>query len=236
MQKTYLRKFLAPALLACLINTFYSAAYAEIRRIEPENRKFSDDNKIAKVYFFGEMNQDKAKDLSAVLDEININHADFKNIYLYINSPGGDMNSGYISYWAVKSSKIPVSTVNLSVTASAATMMFCGSYDRMSIKGAYFILHPPAVVEGNIRLKPDELLEVQENLDGYRQMFASIYSSCTNYSAAEISTILSSEDNRKRLADEDAIKHGLIKKNTDAIVNAPIAYYITDDRVPAGRK
>lgn len=236
MHKIYLRKFLAPAFLICCMNAFYSTAHAEIRKIEPENKKFSDDNKIAKVYFFGDMTEYKAKDLSVVLDEININHADFKRIYLYINSRGGDMDSGYISYWAVKSSKIPISTVNLSMTASAATMMFCGSDDRTSIKGAYFILHAPAAVQGNHRFQPDELNEVQENLSGYTQMLASIYSSCTNYKADEISTILSSEDNRKHISDEDAIKHGLIKQNTDVIVSAPVAYYITDDRVPAGRK
>lgn len=98
--------------------------------------------KVAKIYYTADVNAETVSDLARVIDELNIGYKNLEAIYLYVSSYGGDMDSGYVGYWLVKGSRIPVTTVNIATVGSAASMIFCGADDRQSLQGSRFILHP----------------------------------------------------------------------------------------------
>jgi len=222
-RSTYIR---AAALSALILAA--TPALADYRKTGPADEKDHSTLSEAKVYFTGEVTAQKAAALFRALDDANISYPKLKHIYLYIDSYGGDMDSGYAAYWAIKSSRTPVTTVNLATVMSSATMMFCGGKERASMKGGRFILHPAAA---GIELKwaqPDQLAALQKNVSEFNRMFADTYRECTNMNETEISHTLYSENQREFLLPHDAISKKMISVIADKIVDTPVSYSITD--------
>ena len=73
-----------------------------------------------KIVYIGEVNGTKVAELMAGIDDINASYPAVKEISLYINSFGGDMEAGYIGGQAVRGSRIPIKTINAAMTGSAA--------------------------------------------------------------------------------------------------------------------
>ncbi|MBX3539077.1 MAG: ATP-dependent Clp protease proteolytic subunit [Chelatococcus sp.] len=182
----------------------------------------------AKIYFSGSISLQKINELVAAIDDLNVNYKALKKIYLYINSGGGEMSSGYAGYWAIKSSNIPITTVNIATVASAATMLFCGSRERESLNGAVFIVHPPSIELKASSYQPDDLALMTQGLQTARKFFSDIYRECANFSDDELSSFLHSENTRKLLITEEARERKMINGIADGIVKTPIAVYIFD--------
>lgn len=207
-----------------------TAAQAELKNVMLQDEKALEDAAAAKIYFTAGVNTKSVSELIQAIDSLNANYKKLENIYLYISSYGGDMDSGYAGYWAVKSSHIPITTVNLSTVMSSATMIFCGAKDRQSRKGGRFIMHPPSrFFDKGISFQPDQLKVTGQELEGTVRMFTEVYKECSRYSDAEISTLLSSENNRKFLLPDEAKEKGIISGVAAQIMTTPVAYYITDD-------
>ncbi|MBX8825352.1 ATP-dependent Clp protease proteolytic subunit [Ochrobactrum sp. SFR4] len=206
-----------------------TGAQAELKKVMPQDEKVLENAAAAKIYFTAGVSTKSVSELIQAIDNLNANYKSLKKIYLYISSYGGDMDSGYAGYWAVKSSHVPITTVNLSTVMSSATMIFCGAKDRQSRKGGRFIMHPPYKYYKNRSFQPDELTTAGQDLKGYVSMFTEVYRECSRYSDAEISTLLSSENDRKFLLPDEAKEKGIISGVAGQIMTAPIAYYITDD-------
>ena len=62
----------------------------------------------AKIVYIGKINGNKMAELMAGIDDINASHPAVKEILLYINSIGGDMEAGYMGGQAVRGSRIPI--------------------------------------------------------------------------------------------------------------------------------
>lgn len=205
-----------------------SAANANSRKIGPEDNNKKDEVSIVKIYFSGSVNEKKAGELVQAIDDANINYKKLKRIYLYINSYGGDMDSGYAAYWAVKSSRTPVTTVNMGTVMSSASMIFCGADDRQSLKGGRFILHPASVSLGNSSYQPDELERKRQELEGFNAMFRDVYKECTKLSEQEIADLLHAENQRRFMLNDEARQTGLIAKIADKIMDSSVSYFVTD--------
>nr|WP_159466105.1 ATP-dependent Clp protease proteolytic subunit [Scandinavium goeteborgense] len=138
-----------------------------------------------KIIYNGSVNAGNISQLMASLDEINLNYPSLKKIYLYINSDGGDMDSGYIAYEAIRSSKIPIVTVNTSMIASSATLIYCAAKERLAMYDTLFVLHPSSYSVNSMELKPDTIARIKDDNDKYNNMFDRIYKKCTNYTDEE---------------------------------------------------
>lgn len=209
-----------------------SAASATPIKVGPGGEN-NDAVSIAKIYYAGPVTPENISELIQTVDDANIKYKSLKRIYIYINSFGGDMDSGYAGYWAIKSSRTPVTTVNIGNVMSSATMLFCGADDRQSLKGGRFLLHPASVNGGNAEYQPDQLERQARNLENYINMFRNVYKECTKLSDQEISSLLSSENQRREMQPDEAQKYGMITKIADKIVDGSVSYFVPSS-APSG--
>jgi ATP-dependent Clp protease protease subunit len=92
-----------------------------------------------------------------------------KPITVFIDSPGGDVNSGFILYDTIRMSRAPVKTVG-QVGASAATILLAAGTERLVYPSARFMLHLPSmyfgegVSEAVAVIRTAELTRVKEQL------------------------------------------------------------------------
>lgn len=219
---------LKDTVLACLITVVTAfAAQAEIKMVSPENEQNTEKAEVAKIFYIGDMNEKLASEFITAIDDVNVNYKDLKRIYVYISSYGGDIDSGRMVFWAVKSSKIPITTVNMSMVSSSASMMFCGAQERMALPGANFILHPAAVKTYDEYVQPDAIHNTQQCLNMYNKMLSETYKTCSSLSDKEINSLLYSENQRLLISSEQAKEKGFVTKIAQGIVDAPVVYYIT---------
>ncbi|ACS86423.1 ATP-dependent Clp protease proteolytic subunit [Musicola paradisiaca] len=186
-----------------------------------------------KMYFTGAVNQHNITELTTALDEANMRFKNAQAIYLYINSRGGEMDSGHSGYLAIRSSRIPVTTVDLSVVGSAATMLFCGAQNRVMLKDTLIMIHAPKVGIGEKEAAPDMLDSHHQWMDNYVGMLKNIYRECTSLSDDELRQRLYSEDNHLFLNNQDAEKIKISTRTEDKIRAAEVVYFIDDDNSSA---
>jgi len=218
------------ATISGLILTFTSVANAALsfsQRTDIKPAKFTH----APIIFNGSIEADNSLELIESLEKLNHNYPALKDITLYINSYGGDMDSGYMLFQAVKSSAIPVVTVNLSMTASAATLMYCAAKQRLVMPAAMFLLHPASVENINRQyLKPDELARLKEMNDRSNQLFKSVYKKCTNLSDSETDALVYSESSSVLLNARQAVAKKMATGITDVLKQADISLTISDEK------
>ena len=78
--------------------------------------------KTRSVMISGEINKDAADDFAQrmlVLDSLSQDP-----IYVYINSPGGDVDSGFAIYDMIRYVESPVTVVGMGLVASAAALIY----------------------------------------------------------------------------------------------------------------
>ncbi|WP_245393312.1 ATP-dependent Clp protease proteolytic subunit [Pantoea agglomerans] len=98
----------------------------------------------AKIVYIGKINGNKMAGLMAGIDDINASHPAVKEILLYINNFGGDMEAGYMGGQAVRGSRIPIKTINAAMTGSAANLIYCAGEKRETLPSATFLIPPAA--------------------------------------------------------------------------------------------
>lgn len=203
-------------------------SFADVSVIKKTNIKNANVEHV-KIVYVGDVTEGKTVDVMSALDEINATYPNLKDIYFYINSYGGDMDNGYMTYEAIKSSPIPVTTVNMSMVGSSATMFYCAAKERLAMKGASFILHPAATSNINREyLKPDEVNTLQQMNITYNNMFDTIYKNCTTYTDDERKKILYSESARALIDADQAIEKKMATDIAEAMIKADVSYYISE--------
>ncbi|MCG8707802.1 ATP-dependent Clp protease proteolytic subunit [Brenneria sp. 4F2] len=203
-------------------------SFADVSVIKKNNLK-NTNVEYAKIVYIGEVTEGKTVDVMSSLDEINALYPNVKRIYFYINSYGGDMDSGYMTYEAVKSSPTPITTVNMSMVASAATLFYCAASERQTMSGSSFILHPAAASNSRSNyLKPDEVNMLQQMNNTYNNMFDTIYQRCTSYTDDERKKILYSESTRELINAKQALEKKMATAITEKTINVDVSYYITE--------
>lgn len=186
------------------------------------------DVRSAKIIYTGDVSDKKIVEMMVSIDDINANYPNVKEIALYINSFGGDMEAGYMGAQAIKGSKIPVKTINAAMTGSAATLIYCSGVRRETLSGATFLIHPAA--SQNMQktyLKKNEIILLNRDIENASTMFIESYASCFNNYEKQINNALSSEDNRIYLRMPESIKYGIAQKQINGIPPSDIAFYIS---------
>ncbi|GAB2939969.1 hypothetical protein GCM10011328_29220 [Hafnia psychrotolerans] len=213
--------FIMPVML--LLSIHADAGMSKvINATSPENIK------LVKIFYTGAITENKIISLANVIDEIEQKYKSTQLIYLYINSSGGDMDSGKIGLKLVKDSPIPITTVNLSSVESSATMIFCGAKNRLIMDDTTFLLHAPKLGHSLNNSSEVNIDQAVERLKIYRDMFKKTYRQCTNLTDAQIDKITYSEDAHEILNNKEALAIGLATGETEKIERTDAAYYIYD--------
>lgn len=108
-------------------------------------------------------------------------------ITVYVNSPGGEIDSGLALYDVMRGISCPVRMVCTGMAASMASVLFVAGDVRDMLPHSRLMLHDPLI--SRIGGSALELNAVAEDLMRIRQAMAEIYSSHSNQSVEEVLAI-----------------------------------------------
>ena len=123
------------------------------------------------IFLDGEINDQVANIVVAQLLFLEAEDPD-KDIYLYINSPGGVVTAGLAIYDTMQYIKPDVQTVCLGQAASAAAILLAAGAKgkRLMLPNARVLIHQPAIDQGfgkatEIEIQAKEMLRMREWLE-----------------------------------------------------------------------
>lgn len=89
-------------------------------------------------------------------------------VTLYINSPGGEVQSGLALYDVMQAVSCPVRTVCLGMAASMAALLFMAGDDRCMLPHSRLMIHDPLIDGGaggsalSVKARADDLMRVRD--------------------------------------------------------------------------
>ena len=129
-----------------------------------------------------------------------------KDIYLYVNSPGGSAYAGMAIYDAMQYVRSDVSTVCLGMGMSAAAMILCGGAagKRFALPNAKIMIHQGS---GGFRGSPADIqIAAREILDQTRRMAEII----SRHSGQDVEQVMRDIDRDRFMTPQDAVEYGLV--------------------------
>jgi len=94
-----------------------------------------------------------------------------KDIQLYINSPGGDLQAALAIYDAMQYVRCPVRTICVGIAASAAALILAGGAKgkRYALPNSRIMIHQPWGMVGgqavDIKIEADEILKLRDRVN-----------------------------------------------------------------------
>src|SRR3954453_6733117 len=178
-----------------------------------------------RIVFLGQEGDDQIANLiAAQLLHLDAQDPD-RDIYLYVNSPGGSADAGMAIYDAMQYVKSDVATVCLGMGMSAGAMILCGGAPgkRYALPNAKIMIHQGS---GGFRGTPADIqIAAREILDMTRRMAEII----SRHSGQDVDQVLRDIDRDRFMTPEEAVEYGLL----DAIME-PRGALVTRGR--AGRR
>ena len=159
-----------------------------------------------RIVFLGqEVNDDIANLIAAQLLFLDAEQPG-KDIYLYVNSPGGSAYAGMAIYDAMQYVQSDVSTVCTGMGMSAAAMILCGgtSGKRYALPNAKMMIHQGS---GGFRGTPADIqIAAREILDMTKRMAEII----ARHSGQDVDQVLRDIDRDRFMTPEEAVEYGLV--------------------------
>ena len=121
------------------------------------------------IFIFGPINQDVAKDVCAQL--VALSQAGDEDIKIFINSPGGHVESGDTIYDFIKVVHPTVKVIGTGYVASAAALIFVSpkKQNRYCLPNTRFMIHQPSGGVGgraaDIEIQASEIVKMKERLN-----------------------------------------------------------------------
>jgi ATP-dependent Clp protease protease subunit len=159
-----------------------------------------------RIVFLGqEVNDDVANLIAAQLLHLDA-HDPGRDIYLYVNSPGGSAYAGMAIYDAMQYVQSDVSTVCLGMGMSAAAMILCGGAPgkRFALPNAKIMIHQGSA--GYRGTPADIQIAAREILSMTRRM-AEIISRHTNQ---DVEQVMKDIDRDRFMTPEEAVEYGIV--------------------------
>jgi ATP-dependent Clp protease, protease subunit len=132
-----------------------------------------------------------------------------KEIQIYINSPGGQVSSGFAIYDTIQFVSAPVSTVAMGMTASFGTILLMAGRKgmRFALPNARIHLHQPLIAGRGITGQATDLeIHAREIIRIKRELNEII----AKHSGQPIDKVEKDTDRDFYLSPEEAIEYGLI--------------------------
>ena len=159
------------------------------------------------VFLSGEVNDSTANVVIAQLIYLEGKNPD-KDIYLYINSPGGSVSAGMAIYDTMNYIKCDVSTICVGLAASMGAFLLSSGTKgkRFALPNAEIMIHQPlGGAQGqasDIKIQADHILKIKDKLN-------KILAENTGKAVEEVEK---DTDRDNYLSAEDALNYGIIDK------------------------
>jgi ATP-dependent Clp protease protease subunit len=131
-----------------------------------------------------------------------------KDVFLYINSPGGVVTAGLAMYDTMQYIKCPVSTICTGLAASMAAVLLAGGDNgkRIVLPNARILIHQPSGGSrgqaSDIKIQADEILKTRKVLNGI----------LARHTGQPIERIEHDTDRDFYMSAEEAVEYGLVDK------------------------
>jgi ATP-dependent Clp protease protease subunit len=129
-----------------------------------------------------------------------------KDIWLYVNSPGGSAYAGMAIYDAMQYVRADVSTVCLGMGMSAAAMILCGGAPgkRFALPNAKIMIHQGS---GGFRGTPADIQIAAREILGMTHRMAELIS---KHSGQDVEQVMKDIDRDRFMTPEEAVEYGLV--------------------------
>ena len=125
--------------------------------------------KTRQILLSGEIDKNLAE---KVIRQLLILESDSEDpVYMYIDSPGGDVDAGYAIFDMIRFIKAPVYTIGMGLVASAAALILLASPKdrRIALPNSHYLIHQPLSgikgVATEIEIHALELEKIREKLN-----------------------------------------------------------------------
>ena len=185
-----------------------------LEEMKPQEKNRGDYLEITnnRIYFYSNVETKNVLGLNKTIRELGaeIQHSAAvlecapANIFLHINSHGGDLFAGLAAVDEIRKSKVPIISIVDGCAASAATLMTIAASKRQINRHAYMLIHQlSSGMWGKYREMKDEI----ENLDNMMKTIRGIYMEYTKIPKKKLNEILE----RDLWFDaETCLKYGLV--------------------------
>ncbi len=163
--------------------------------------------KTRSIMISEEVSEELAKKVYAQLLLLN-QRSNEDPIYIYINSPGGDADSGFGIYDMLKFIEAPVITVVCGLCASAAVTIFLGADNgkNYSTPNSRFLLHQPSTgVQGSASDMEITANEINKTRERYNAIVSEV-------SGKSMEQLKKDADRDFWMSPEEAVEYGLVSK------------------------
>jgi ATP-dependent Clp protease, protease subunit len=165
-----------------------------------------------RIVFLGqEVNDDIANSIAAQLLHLDAEDPE-RDIWLYVNSPGGSAYAGMAIYDAMQYVKADVATVCLGMGMSAAAMILCGGAagKRYALPNSKVMIHQGSA---GFRGTPADIQIAAREVLSTTQRMAEIIA---HHSGQDVEQVLKDIDRDRFMTPQEAVDYGLV----DAIMPA----------------
>jgi ATP-dependent Clp protease protease subunit len=146
------------------------------------------------VYFYAEVSNRSVLKLLRKLHEASehaMRHLDAsRRVYLYINSPGGEVFAGFSAMDHIYWNSVPVVAVVDGFVASAATFLLLGATERKALRNSRILIHQ---LSASLWGKFTDLLDEVKNTQELMTSVKDLYSSQTHMTERRVDALLRQE-------------------------------------------
>ena len=163
--------------------------------------------KTRQIILTGEINKELADSIARQL--LILDAEDEKApIYMYIDSPGGDVDAGFAIYDVIRFVKAPVYLIGMGLIASAATLVLLAvdKKNRIGLPNSRYLIHQPL---GQMRGVATDIEIYAKDMEKIRAKLNKLISEATGTSLEQVTK---DTDRDYWLEADEAVKYGLISR------------------------
>lgn len=170
---------------------------------DPFSEKFL---KTRQIILTGEINKELADTI--VRQFLILDAEETKPIYMYIDSPGGDVDAGFAIYDIIRFVKSPVYLIGMGLIASAATLVLLAvdKENRIGLPNSRYLIHQPL---GGMRGVATDIEIYAKDMEKIRAKLNKIISDATG---TKLEQVTKDTDRDFWLDADESVKYGLISK------------------------
>jgi len=168
------------------------------------------------IILTGEINKELAEKIVSQLLILEADN-DTKPIYMYIDSPGGDVDAGFAIYDMIRFIKAPVVLIGMGLIASAATLVLLAvpKEMRVGLPNSRYLIHQPL---GGTQGVATDIEIFAKDMEKIRAKLNKIIADGTGTSLEQVTK----DTERDYWLDaEEALKYGLISKTVESRSDLP---------------
>ncbi|MCI8582942.1 MAG: ATP-dependent Clp protease proteolytic subunit [Dorea sp.] len=172
-----------------------------VQTVSIESKLMSDHRRL---FITGEINADSAMDFFKQVMFLNLEN-DKEPIFVFINSPGGEIDNGLLIYDAIVGSKAPICTFCSGCAYSMGAVLFACGKERFMLPHSKLMLHEPLLGE-KIGGNASSVKSISESLLETKGMMNKLLAFHTGKTEAEMDELTSYDH---YFSAQEAVKMGL---------------------------